>query len=266
MQTYLFESVADPFTLDNWGAFLVAVPDEIEWGWRSRALPAGAPLPEMFGWNSRQAWVMDLRTGEGAIFTMGGDARADLDAHRIHVTAQFEAFLEWLYGQDLARLRHLPYMVKVADHSFSIRNHRRLGPFPVSFTLRKGDLIQIEWAGEAQAVICDGITGDGAVIRSLTEDETRQLAAGAEEPGPAAGDEPHEPDYEEMREGLPPPVTGDGDGDGPGIPAAVITAAGSADETIVIPAVDGEAPTAVIPAADALTEVLPAVTGRKGRR
>jgi len=220
VQTYLFESVADPFTLDNWGAFLVAVPDEIEWGWRSRALPAGAPLPEMFGWNSRQAWVMDLRTGEGAIFTMGGDARADLDAHRIHVTAQFEAFLEWLYGQDLARLRHLPYMVKV----------------------------------------------DGAVIRSLTEDETRRLAAGAEEPGPAAGDEPHEPDYEEMREGLPPPVTGDGDGDGPGIPAAVITAAGSADETIVIPAVDGEAPTAVIPAADALTEVLPAVTGRKGRR
>jgi hypothetical protein len=253
VQSYLFESVADPFFPHNWGAFLVAVFDEIELGWRSRAIPAGVPLSEQLGWTREQAWVMDLRTGEGAMFTMGGDARADLEMHRIYVTAPFEGFLEWLYTQNLQQLYTLPPVVKVADATFSIKTHRRLGPFPVSFTMRKGDTFDLMWAGEARTVTCDGITEDGASIRDLTEDEMRQLMAGPEdaddpelspedadapEPGPEGADEPdpdepHELDYEEMREGLPPPwAPGEGDGDGQddGEDAAAEDAAGPEDE------------------------------------
>jgi hypothetical protein len=269
VQTYLFESVADPFVRYNWGAFLVAVPDEIEWGWRSHAIPGDISLPEQLAWGPSQAWVMDLRTGEGALFSLGGDYRAELESHRIFVTAQFEGFLEWLCLQDPAGLRHLPHVVKVADATFSIRNYRRLGPTPVSFTLRKGDTFDMMWAGEPRTVTCDGSTDGGVLIRDLTEDEMRQLMTSPEdqgepEPGPesesgpeekpqdgeSAEDEPHELDYEEMREGPPPGISEFPD---------------DADDTTDTP--DATDATAVIPVAEAATETLPAAaTARRARR
>jgi hypothetical protein len=265
VQTYLFESVADPFVLNNWGAFLVAVPDEIEWGWRSHAIPSDISLPEQLAWGPSQAWVMDLRTGEGALFTLGGDYRAELESHRIFVTAQFEGFLEWLCLQDPAGLRHLPHVVKVADATFSIKNYRRLGPTPVSFTLRKGDTMDIMWAGEPRTVTCDGITDGGILIRDLTEDEMRQLMTSPGNEGepaePGEPDEPHELDYEEMREGAPPGISEfPDDDDDAGTP--VVT---DPDEQ---PGADaaGEEGTAMIPVTEAATETVPAVAARRVRR
>jgi hypothetical protein len=263
MLTYLFETVADPFVPPNWGVFMVGVPDEIEWSWRSSAVPAGVLLGEQLGWHpgQGQVWVMDLRTREGAMFTMGGDARADLEACKIRVTPQFEAFLEWLYLQDPAQLSRLPRVVKVADAVGSIRGHRHLGPYPVSFTLHKGDTIDITWAGEARMVTCDGIIEDGAIIRDLTAAERLELL-GPEDPGPAE-DEPGELDYEEMREGLPPP------GQDPEIaPAedktAEVPPPPAEDKTAEVPP-DGD-DTVVIPADEVPTQVLPSVAVSKRRR
>lgn len=39
------------------------------------------------------------------------------------------------------------------------------------FTLKPGDLIQLEWSGEVRAVVCDRITEEGAVIRDLSAEE-----------------------------------------------------------------------------------------------
>jgi hypothetical protein len=214
MQTYVFESVADPMLPHNWGVFMVAYPDDIEWSWHSHVIQGGPLLFEQLGRTMGHAWVMDLRTGEGAWLSMRGDSRAELEQHRIRVSAQFEAFLEWLYAQDLAQLYTLPQVVKVADATFSVKEYRRLGPSPVSFTLRKGDMIDIMWGGEIRPVTCDATTEEGAAIRDLTEAERLVLYGpddaedGDERDGEdVEGDtgEPHELDYEEMREGLPPP-------------------------------------------------------------
>ena len=142
MDTYLFEAVSPA---GNWGKFLVGVMAE-EWTWRSRINPtapvATALLPEpndwgchdaqcgdstwdhdcpvtplpllgTIGWNRRALWVLDLQTCEGAAFTPGGSASADLMKHRIHVCPLFEPFLDWLYGQDTARLSTLGPLVEV---------------------------------------------------------------------------------------------------------------------------------------------------------
>ena len=57
--------------------------------------------------------VLDLQTGEGAIFMPGGLAAADLDKHGIWVCPLFEPFLAWLYKQDLSDLDALPAVVEI---------------------------------------------------------------------------------------------------------------------------------------------------------
>jgi hypothetical protein len=226
MRTFLFESVADPMTPGNWGAFMVGVPDDMEWSWHSHVAPGLVPLFEQLGHQPGDVWVSDLQTGEGAWFRMGGDARADLGMHRIHVTAPFEGFLEWLYLQDLAQLWQLPHVVKVADAIFSFREYRRLGPHPVSFTLKKGHTMEIMWAGKPHMVTCDGLTDEGAVIRSLTEAEQLELFGPDEQEDPGDKDPaPGDPEREDSR---------------------VNEMAGAEP----VPALDGPATTLVLPAAD----------------
>ena len=234
MRTFLFESVADPMTPGNWGAYMVGVPDDMEWSWHSHVAPGLVPLFEQLGHQPGDVWVADLQTGEGAWFRMGGDAKADLEQHRIHVTAPFEAFLEWLYLQDLAQLWQLPHVVKVADAVFSIKEYRRLGPHPVSFTLRKDDMLEIMWGGEPHLVTCDGITDEGAMIRSLTEAE--QLELFGPQPGP---DEQEDPADKDPEPGDPEPedtrVNEEAE-PGPADPDAPVT-------TLVLPAADSGAGT-----------------------
>lgn len=133
MQLYLFEGRTAGTEAGNWGKFAVGIPDA-EWKWRSRL---GAPeheerrdrlwpLLREQGWGPRHIWVMDLATGEGAIFQHGGNARADLSARRIWVCVLFEAFLQWLYRQDLRLLGELPPVVEL-DVPVELSGYRRPG-------------------------------------------------------------------------------------------------------------------------------------------
>ncbi len=197
MKTFIFEGVQEHGVPLNWGKFLVGIPD-MEWGRGSLVEAENQyPLLERIGWTPVHILVCDLATGEGAWFRHGGNARADLEKHRIWVCPLFEEFLAWLYKQDLTRLHLLPGIVELPDAQFSINGYRRPGPHDVSFTLRKGDMMMMKWAGDNRMVVCDGFDEHGdAVIRSLTEEEILSLGrhtdVGVEALRELSGDEPGE--------------------------------------------------------------------------
>jgi hypothetical protein len=119
----------------NWGKFLVMRPDENEWA-RGSAVPiAESGLPPVRsllaarGWAPYHIIVFDLETNEGASFTPGGLASADLNKHQIWVCPMYEPFLEWLYKQDLTELSKLPDYVHL-DAPSAMAGYRRPGPNP----------------------------------------------------------------------------------------------------------------------------------------
>lgn len=113
----------------NWGKFMVARFDADEWRRRCALGDAfeGALLREL-GWSQDHVWVLDLQTGEGALFRPGGLARADLNKHRIWVCPMFEPFLVWLYQQNLLDLSALPALVELPEAEFALHGYRRPGP------------------------------------------------------------------------------------------------------------------------------------------
>src|SRR5262245_60038740 len=101
METKFIEATNGP---NNWGKFMLGrfTLDE----WRIRSVIAGdvesRGLLGGRGWTSNHVLVLDLQTGEGAMFRPPGSVTADLnDKHQIWVCPLFEPFLEWLYKQDL---------------------------------------------------------------------------------------------------------------------------------------------------------------------
>jgi hypothetical protein len=129
----------------NWGKFAVGRFTAQEWAepprWPGAADEAKAealgmlyrPLVASQGWtHDRHVWVLDLATGEGAVFQLGGYAKADLDRHRIWVCPLFEPFLTWLYEHHntLAETwwEDLPRLVELRDAPFELRGYRRPGP------------------------------------------------------------------------------------------------------------------------------------------
>lgn len=114
----------------NWGKFLVGKFTD-EWG-RRRAIPGAPdlamPLLTQVGWTQDHFLVLDLQTGEGAVFRHGGLAEADLHKHRVWVCPLFEPFLAWLYGQDVSDLQALPDHVVLPGAPFEMRGYRRPGP------------------------------------------------------------------------------------------------------------------------------------------
>src|SRR5581483_9374539 len=87
----VFIEVEHPF---NWGKFMVARFDAEEWG-RPSAHPEAMKksLLGQRGWAGHHILVVDLETGEGAMFRPGGLASADLNKHRVWVCPMFEPFL-----------------------------------------------------------------------------------------------------------------------------------------------------------------------------
>lgn len=132
----------------NWGKFLLGRFD-VEWSRRSGMYEAARkvtdemcgegtyeesngvsrsmPLLSEIGWGRNHLWVLDLQTGEGAYFSPGGYATADLDKHKIWVCPMFEPFLAWLYKQDLTDLDALPDFVELPDAPFHMQGFRRAG-------------------------------------------------------------------------------------------------------------------------------------------
>ena len=98
----------------NWGKFMVGLFTAEEWNRRSAVREHRSMLDDR-GWTGHHIFVMDLQTGEGAMFRHGGLARADLRKHGIWRCPLFEPFLAWLYDQPLESLMNLPAHVKIED-------------------------------------------------------------------------------------------------------------------------------------------------------
>src|SRR5262245_20033629 len=127
METKIIEATNGP---RNWGKFMVARWTD-EWERRPLTEP-GMPVPLLgrIGWTREHLLVLDLRTGEGAVFKPGGLAAADLEKRRIWVCPLFQPFLTWLYLQDLRDLAKLPDAIDLPDAPFDVRGYRRPGPSP----------------------------------------------------------------------------------------------------------------------------------------
>lgn len=94
----------------NWGKFLVSSFDQEEWA--RRTTYPGCDDQRMLvgrGWDyERHRFVMDLQTGEGAMFALDGYADYDLqEKHAIWTCPMFLPFLRWLYGWHKAGNRDL---------------------------------------------------------------------------------------------------------------------------------------------------------------
>lgn len=127
MKTKIVEVTNGP---RNWGKFLLARFDS-EWEYESKVSP-GHRLLAGRGWGPEHLLIVDLQTGEGAVFRPGGHAGHDLEKHKIWVCPMYEPFLVWLYRQDLSDLDRLPALVDLPEAEFQMYGHRRPGPGAVS--------------------------------------------------------------------------------------------------------------------------------------
>lgn len=120
----------------NWGKFMVCRFDKEEWSRQSRI--DGRGLIGGRGWSPKHLWIMDLQTGEGAMFLPGGSASYDLNKHAIWVCPMFEVFLKWLYKhpEHWDDLTTLPPYLELTDPETlaesAIAGSRRPGPDPAA--------------------------------------------------------------------------------------------------------------------------------------
>lgn len=124
MKTKFIEATNGP---RNWGKFMVARFELEEW-LRASAIKGCGRLLMGRGWTKDHVLVLDLQTGEGAMFLPRGKASYDLDKHRVWVCPLFEPFLNWLYEQDLRDLEALPSLVDLPEAEFQLSGYRRPGP------------------------------------------------------------------------------------------------------------------------------------------
>jgi hypothetical protein len=109
----------------NWGKFLLGAFDT-EWEYKS--VVDGNSIIAGRGWSRDHLLVLDLQTGEGAMFRLGGSAKADLDQRKIWVCPMYEPFLTWLYKQPDPFA--IPAHVDLPDAEFAFSGYRRPGPQP----------------------------------------------------------------------------------------------------------------------------------------
>lgn len=108
----------------NWGKFMVCRFEPGEWARQSEINNRSTLMAR--GWTRDNVLVVDLATGEGAIFNPHGSAIHDLnEKHQIWVCPMFEPFLTWLYRQDLTDLAALPGMVSLGNVPTSLAGYRR---------------------------------------------------------------------------------------------------------------------------------------------
>lgn len=124
MRTRLIEATNGP---RNWGKFLIGVYDKGDWAHES-AVDPGRPLLRAIGTHPDQFWMLDLQTGEGAMFRPDGYVKADLDRRRILVCLLFEPLLEHLYAQWPWSLDDLPDLIDLPDAPAGLYGYRRPGP------------------------------------------------------------------------------------------------------------------------------------------
>lgn len=141
----------------NYGKFMLARFDTAEWLYKS-VIDPGYNLIAGRGWSPEHLLVLDLQTGEGAIFLPGGMAEADLNQkHQIWVCPLFEPFLNWLYKQDvtLENFNKLPAMVTLSEgvepafagyRRYGITEQKLRGLFDLLYDqIKHGDKAHQEW-------------------------------------------------------------------------------------------------------------------------
>jgi hypothetical protein len=84
MITKIIEATNGPL---NWGKFMLGRFDEAEWSRKPKAPGCEGERPLLIGrgWCPQHILVLDLQTGEGAVFLPGGMAAVDLHKHQIWV-------------------------------------------------------------------------------------------------------------------------------------------------------------------------------------
>lgn len=130
MKTRFIEATQSAETGFNWGKVMIGTFDMDEWE-RRCALPSagGQRLLHGRGWTPKHVLIVDLQTGEGAMFLPGGSASADLTKRKIWVCPMFEAVLEWLY--EFVRehgdnwFDALPSLVELPDAPAAMHGYRR---------------------------------------------------------------------------------------------------------------------------------------------
>lgn len=141
MRTTIVEATTGP--QGNHGKFLVGCFDA-EWSYFSALKSPVAPVLDHEGWTPDHLLVLDLATGEAALFRPGGSARDDLDKHGIWVCPMYEGFLVWLWDRYNAWVKEwsgrvvgpvdfilsLPPLVELTfdEAPFSWTGYRRSGP------------------------------------------------------------------------------------------------------------------------------------------
>jgi hypothetical protein len=124
MITKILEATNGPA---NWGKFLIGRFDT-EWAHTSVVSP-GEKLLRGRGWSPTNVLVLDLQTGEGAIFAPHGVAQIDLnDKHQLWVCPLFEPVLTWLYAFTRGRenwFDDLPAHIDLPDAAFAMYGYRR---------------------------------------------------------------------------------------------------------------------------------------------
>lgn len=127
MKTRIIEASQDLAAGANYGKFLIAQFDR---EWEVPSVFGSRSIIGSQGWGLRHHLVLDLATGEGALFPVDprSKALADLEKHRIWVCVLFPAFLEWLYTQAPLELDKLPATVELPHVPAAFAGKRYPGP------------------------------------------------------------------------------------------------------------------------------------------
>lgn len=115
MRTKLVEATQSPAF--NWGKFMLLQFDYDDAQYQSqiskhqRLLAAVGYQGDLKVW----LWVLDLQTGEGAVFPVlnNGLLEYDIKEHQIRVCPMYKPFLEWLYANFNGNLEDIPSIVEV---------------------------------------------------------------------------------------------------------------------------------------------------------
>lgn len=101
----------------NWGKFLLSRFEDSEWAVPSRISEYERSLVAGRGWDRQHVFVLDLQTGEGALFRPGGSAKHDLEKHSIWVCPMYPVFLAWFYKhpEHWTDLETLPSLLELTD-------------------------------------------------------------------------------------------------------------------------------------------------------
>lgn len=131
MRTHIIEATQKG-TEFNWGKFMLGEFDA-EW-MRPSKLPLPdemkSPVPLLLqrGWGPEHFVILDLETGEGAVFKHDHYLRMQLDTkHQIWVCPLMGPFLDWLSVQTWEHVTDLPEFVELDTEESGMAGYRRSG-------------------------------------------------------------------------------------------------------------------------------------------